>query len=537
MARTTINDLPNEVIYQILFNLSPLDATSVVISSRRLHAFLGQPLWRHFCQVKYKYWQDSWNVESIYGASLDLVDWKYIYLYRQHAEHRTETSLEQILGAQSHRLCHYRTILSYEFDIKDVLLRQMEITDKAQDVLARRYYSSLLLNTLHRKAALKIWASVANGENVSLEKAMVAFEMFLWKERPEGFEDISARLDAMSAELCAAQPNILDQTARQKALSLARYMRSQGFREPHDSTSYSNLRNHFIGAALQGDNHPCVPLVLVTIYSCIASRIGLDVKLCCVPYHVYAQVRPAMDTDLDGQPYGYGTDVDLMYMDPYRTDQEVGFSDLTSSLRTMNAPQSAFETVTKASTIPEILLRAARNIVFSVDILRRRPDRDELLVNQQRNPRDVDGAFYGALATLLLLGRMVEGTDLAVPLIGGTQCIQYLYDLLHVHYPIEMLNFEEFASPFFNGATKGVERGCHRLKIDDSKSKQPKPRTKEVSEKVRYKVGQVFRHKRYAYQAVIIGWDPECAAGEPWIRQMGVHQLPGGRTQSFYNVM
>ena len=534
---TTINDLPNEVLFQILFNLSPLDAISIALSSRRFHAFLGPPLWRHFCQVKYKFWQDSWDVESIYDASVDLVDWKRIYLYRQRAEHCAESSLEQILHIQSNRLYHYGTILTYGFDVKDVLLRQVDIANDVQDVLARRYHSSLLLNAIHRKAALNIWSSIANGENISLEKAMAAFEMFLWKERPESCEDISIHLDAMTAELCTAQPDILDRTARHKAIILARFLRSQGFSEPRDPSTYSNLRNHFIGAALQGDNHPCVPLVLVTIYSCLASRIGLNAKLCCVPYHVYAQVRSSKDADLDGQPYRYGTEVDVLYMDPYRTDEEVGLNEVTASLRTINAPQSMYETVTKASTVPEILLRAARNIVFSVDILRRRPDRDELLIDQQRNPKDIDGAFYGALAIFLLLGRTVEGTDLAVSPIGRTQCIQYLYELFHEHYPIEMLNFEDFASPFFDEATKGVERRCHQFKLNDGKPKQAKPRTQQISRKVRYKIGQVFRHKRYAYWAVIIGWDQECAAGEPWIRQMGVHQLPGGRTQSFYHVM
>ena len=537
MARITVNDLPNEVIYQVLFNLSPPDVMSFVLSSRRFQTFLTPPLWRYFCQVKYKFWRDSWDLQKIYETPMDLVDWKCIYKDRQLADRQTESSLEQILQTQSNRLRHYEAILTHGFDIKDILLRQIDAMDDAQDILARRYHVSLLLNALHRKAALKLWANIAKGEDISLEKAMTAFEMFLWKERPEGFEEISALLDAITAKLHTAQPDILSQTARQKALSLARFLRSQGFGEPRDPSTYSNLRNHFIGAALQGDNHPCVPLVLVTIYSCLASRIGLDVRLCCVPYHVFAQARPSIDTDLDGQPHKDGTELDFMYMDPYRTDQEVGFSDLTASLRTINAPPSMYKTVTKASTIPEILLRAARNIVSSVDLLRRQPDRDELLVNQQRDPRDVDYSFYGALATFLLVGQTVEGTDIAVSPIGANQCIQHLYGLLHEHYPIEMLNFEECASPFFDAATRGVEHGCHRLRINDSKAKQPKPRTHQISAKVRYKVGQVFRHKRYAYQAVIIGWDPECAAGEPWIRQMGVNQLPGGRTQSFYNVM
>ena len=53
--------------------------------------------------------------------------------------------------------------------------------------------------------------------------------------------------------------------------------------------------------------------------------------------------------------------------------------------------------------------------------------------------------------------------------------------------------------------------------------------------RVRYKVGQLFRHKRFHYYAVIYGWDPQCSAEELWITQMRVDDLPRGRHQSFYH--
>ncbi|KAI3427151.1 hypothetical protein D9Q98_007088 [Chlorella vulgaris] len=54
---------------------------------------------------------------------------------------------------------------------------------------------------------------------------------------------------------------------------------------------------------------------------------------------------------------------------------------------------------------------------------------------------------------------------------------------------------------------------------------------------LKYKVGDVLRHKRYQYRGVIVGWDPECQAGEEWIEQMRVDRLPGGRHQPFYHVL
>ena len=56
-------------------------------------------------------------------------------------------------------------------------------------------------------------------------------------------------------------------------------------------------------------------------------------------------------------------------------------------------------------------------------------------------------------------------------------------------------------------------------------------------EKVKYYIGQVFRHKRYGYLAIIKGWNVECQAREDWIRQMDVDMLLGGRHQPFYHVL
>lgn len=54
---------------------------------------------------------------------------------------------------------------------------------------------------------------------------------------------------------------------------------------------------------------------------------------------------------------------------------------------------------------------------------------------------------------------------------------------------------------------------------------------------VRFSVGQVFRHRRYGYMAVVTGWDGKCDADEEWIRRMGVDRLDGGRRQAFYHAL
>jgi F-box protein 21 len=70
--------------------------------------------------------------------------------------------------------------------------------------------------------------------------------------------------------------------------------------------------------------------------------------------------------------------------------------------------------------------------------------------------------------------------------------------------------------------------------------RNPKPtirREGPAKENVRFKVGQVFKHKRFRYMGVVIGWDVNCDASEEWMAQMGVDELGRGRWQSFYHVL
>lgn len=75
------------------------------------------------------------------------------------------------------------------------------------------------------------------------------------------------------------------------------------------------------------------------------------------------------------------------------------------------------------------------------------------------------------------------------------------------------------------------------MRVTDTMDKPVKSRSLEASQHVRYHVGQVFKHKRYNYEAVITGWDSECSYPEEWMRQMRVDDLPRGRHQSFYQVL
>jgi F-box protein 21 len=76
-----------------------------------------------------------------------------------------------------------------------------------------------------------------------------------------------------------------------------------------------------------------------------------------------------------------------------------------------------------------------------------------------------------------------------------------------------------------------------QLKESDHESRTPKYRSDERNAIVEYKVGQVFRHRRRGYLAVIYGWDHYCRMQEQWITMNQVDRLPRGRNQPFYNVL
>ncbi|GCB63362.1 hypothetical protein scyTo_0009651 [Scyliorhinus torazame] len=64
-----------------------------------------------------------------------------------------------------------------------------------------------------------------------------------------------------------------------------------------------------------------------------------------------------------------------------------------------------------------------------------------------------------------------------------------------------------------------------------------KRHTDEKHRKIEFSVGLIMKHKRYGYNCVIYGWDPKCMMGLDWMRTMGVHNLPHGPDQPFYNVL
>lgn len=138
---TLINDLPDEVLQQVLYFLSPPDTlVNIQRLSKRFDRLSCQPLlWRHHCRVHFKYWDSKHRIKQKWRGSAVDVDWKSLYVYRRQVDAQTTELLNGILERQTDRAVKSTRIAEFGYDAKDTLLRHCHVSEAAEDVLARRY--------------------------------------------------------------------------------------------------------------------------------------------------------------------------------------------------------------------------------------------------------------------------------------------------------------------------------------------------------------------------------------------------------------
>lgn len=73
------------------------------------------------------------------------MDWKMLYIYRKRIDMRTTDLLDSILKGQTNRIQKFKQIAEFGYDAKDTLLRHCRVGGDAEDVLARRLVSRLVV--------------------------------------------------------------------------------------------------------------------------------------------------------------------------------------------------------------------------------------------------------------------------------------------------------------------------------------------------------------------------------------------------------
>ncbi|PTU22230.1 hypothetical protein P175DRAFT_0457735 [Aspergillus ochraceoroseus IBT 24754] len=521
----SLDDLPEEILHTILFFCSPHCSAALERTARRFRGVANEPLlWRHYCHTYFKFWAPSHDMPAKLSSPISAVDWKALYISRHLVDCATSQLLDSILTSQAGRIEKFQSVINLGYDAKDTLLRHISIDSAAEDYLARSYYAQALLTCLHRSIAIPEWARLRSDDAVPLIRALGAFDLFIPESGYGNIDEIKIRLNGIASRLSLNYPDIGKLSVRKRAKIIATYLRANNLTGIEPGREYHCLAHNFLGIALNDPGHNSLPLVSAAIYCHVAQRLGLNARPCGFPFHVHVIIMPPAGSDVDGNFVSANIRGEPIYMDPFRTDNETPVADLRSQLNFLGASPMEQTTFLDESWTSEIVLRCSKNILNSVQRITQFP-RAQLI------PVDVVCAKYAALWSCLLLSDPSRPAELRHPLLG-------LMELLATDFPSDIYLIEQYIAPIFHDTLEfeHIRENLHIIRRVDEIPKQVKQRSPE-HKGVIYRVGQVFRHRRYNYTAIITGWDAECGAGDDWMRRMGIDRLQSGRHQSFYHVI
>lgn len=325
-------------------------------------------------------------------------------------------------------------------------------------------------------------------------------------------------------------------------MATATFLRTNNLTGIATELAYHDLQNNYIGIALQDDEHPSVPLISAAIFCAVAQRIGLDARCSEMPNHVMVMVYPSCHETLDGKPV---TDrharPDVMYLDPFRSESEIPVEHFRTMLAAWGVQPGAIAQFLADSTTPRLVLRTSRNIITTVHEFRGHggDDTGHPTIRLYANPfADMDNAFYSALWANFMLANPMSRSDAN----HQRQFIALILERFERLYPMDASLIEQYICPPFNNSASSdyweLNEALRVVRAADTTPKQLRLRgTTGIRDRVKHKVGQVFRHRRYGYTAVIIGWDIECGMNSDWMAQNEVDILSKGRHQSFYHAL
>ncbi|XP_044715513.1 transglutaminase-like superfamily domain-containing protein [Hirsutella rhossiliensis] len=509
----SLDKVPDEIIQHLL---------------HYFHRLANEPLlWRYHCRNSFNHWHQSHEFRHKLRCKASEVDWKQLFVLRAQQNRLVADLLDGIIATQVGRLKRFESIARLGYDAKDFLLEQCRIDESAPDFLARRYYSNSLLDSIHRSTAIEEWHKLrrdrdsldAHVAGVRLERALGAFDMFVLHDQFGDLDDVSQMLDDKAAEFRASQPNLDALTTRQKALALNRWLRSNGLTGLcNPERNYRNLRNLLIGQALRHEDHESIPLISSAIFCCLAARLGLTTQCCAFPGHVHAIVFATPGRTLDGSPVvGDGEPRERMYLDPYGLDDEVP----TACLQVLLA-RFGWQTSTDVffAPVPTLVnaLRTARNIKATfARVLELQDDAHPELSQLLRgnSSMNMEAALYASMWAPLMLTppNTFEWDD----------CLANFLRRFAGSWPEDAWLVEKYLKPLYNsfapsrdGLARHANRGLddpwgHLRRVREQDALVPRVFRRNVfgDESIPFKVGQVFRHRRYGWIGVITGWSDQ----------------------------
>ncbi|EEP82125.1 conserved hypothetical protein [Uncinocarpus reesii 1704] len=458
-----MDDLPDEIVQCILAWTTPASTVALGQTSWRYWAITNSPLlWRLYCLNHFIYWGNCHRFQQKLNLPVSQVDWKGLYKRRHLVDIAVTDILESVLATQTGRIEKVHKIVSFGYDAKDTLMRHAQIGSDHEDYLARR---NAILGCLHRTIAILEWSRLKKGEEVPLEIAIGAFDMFTLETGTGDLEDISYKLDNIVSVIKADCGTISELTPRQKAVKVAEYLRQKNLTGIDTRSEYYNVEHNFLGIALGLNAHPC----------------GF-------PFHVHVILRPETGYDMDDKRLENGEPEAPMYMDPFRSAQEISIADLESQLNFLGALTLSHSTFLRESLTSEIVLRCGKNILNSVT---QSPGFSDTSL-------DIASVEYAALWASVLFA---DSATMERPRTGPAQGLRHYLPSLMEHFatnfPFDVYLIDKFLVPLFSSLPEydHLRESIHVMKTGDEIPKQIQRRGPDHSN-VKYRVGQIFRHRR-----------------------------------------
>ncbi|QRV90547.1 hemimethylated DNA-binding domain protein [Ceratobasidium sp. AG-Ba] len=271
---------------------------------------------------------------------------------------------------------------------------------------------------------------------------------------------------------------------------------------------------------------------LVCTFVAIVTRLGLVAAPVGFPGHVHAWVAlPSyQQSDPDSLPGVEEADWEAerplrrLHVDVFHSETEpfLASEDMRRTLWNLHVPEVQWRLLMRPSSASEMVLRAANNVLHSVTRIQHQPT-----THIQTETRAA--ALYASAMTFLV-GRP-QAAD-AARFVGG------VVSVIKEQFPLDtepvLSRLLEFVSDSNVGVTN-PEIGMH-LRNSIARLRDPSVEVKKRKNE-KYWIGMIFRHAKFNYVGVILGWDEVCKAEERWMIEAGVDALPRGRGQPFYTVL
>ena len=338
-------------------------------------------------------------------------------------------------------------------------------------------------------------------------------------------KQILQSFDSLAEQFRQDHPGVADMPTRQKALKLVGWLRAKNLTGLHaPDRNYYNLRNCFIGHALSEEDHPSLPLISSAIFCCVAERLGMESGCCSFPSHVHASVLAPPGYTLDGDEKDTGAQRETMYLDPYGSDYEVTLSDLRLKLVEFGWTQGT-EAFLVASPIPAIVQRMSNNIKNAYNMVQSLPEDDPAAVEMKRlragyPELNVEATMYAAVWADIMMKKTTNfHWDANLPSFLHRFAIGWAEDAWIVEKYLLPL-YEDFVNRQPIGRRRDDWENVRTIldtvrNLDQRRPEISRRYTQEIQTRVLYKIGQVFRHKRYGYIGIINGWTTSGAGGLP----------------------